>query len=69
MSYDTALLNIMNSLANHGCPIVVMTDENTATTDVTKMSKMGEMTADFFDNVINDKTTVNNILPMEHAKE
>ena len=67
MSYDTALLYVMESLG-HVCLVVVMTDEDTATNDATKMSKIWEQTADIFDEVINDETTANNIPSMQQAE-
>eukprot|EP00579_Thalassiosira_antarctica_P029791 CAMPEP_0202030562 /NCGR_PEP_ID=MMETSP0905-20130828/64560_1 /ASSEMBLY_ACC=CAM_ASM_000554 /TAXON_ID=420261 /ORGANISM="Thalassiosira antarctica, Strain CCMP982" /LENGTH=711 /DNA_ID=CAMNT_0048594365 /DNA_START=66 /DNA_END=2198 /DNA_ORIENTATION=+ len=62
------LMHVMDSLCNHGCLIVDMTDEDTATNDATKMSKMWETTTAFFDKVINDENAVNTIPPMQQAE-
>eukprot|EP00578_Thalassiosira_sp_NH16_P026977 CAMPEP_0181101802 /NCGR_PEP_ID=MMETSP1071-20121207/13962_1 /TAXON_ID=35127 /ORGANISM="Thalassiosira sp., Strain NH16" /LENGTH=736 /DNA_ID=CAMNT_0023184705 /DNA_START=81 /DNA_END=2291 /DNA_ORIENTATION=+ len=62
------LLHVMDSLANHGCLIVDLTDEDTSTEDASKMSKMWEATTTFFDKVIKDEGTVKDIPPMQVAE-
>ena len=52
----------MGLLTNHGCLIVDSTDRDTATNDKSKMSKIWETTAKFFNKVANNKSPAN-ILP------
>ena len=58
----------MDSLANHGCLIVDLTDRDTSTEDVSTMSKMWETTSSFFDKVIHDESMRNSVPPMQQAE-
>lgn len=69
LDYVAALLHVMDSLANHGCLIVDLTDEDQSTDVASKMSKMWETTSHFFDKAVNDDgSTVNNLPPMQQAE-
>ena len=57
----------MDALANHGCLIVDLTDEDKRTDDAAKMSKMWTTTETFFDEVLSDESITDNILPMQQA--
>jgi hypothetical protein len=46
------LLHVMDSLANHGCIIVDLTDEDKQTEDAQTMSKMWEATASLFKQIV-----------------
>jgi hypothetical protein len=59
----------MDSLANHGCLIVDLTDGDASTDDATIMSKMWDTTASFFDLAMNDETMRNSIPPMQQAED
>ncbi len=58
----------MDSLANHGCLIVDLTDGDTFTEDAAIMSKMWETTSLFFENVMTDETIRNSVPPMKEAE-
>lgn len=49
---ENVLLHVMDSLANHGCLIVDLSDEDKSTNDATIMSKMWKTTSDFFHRVV-----------------
>jgi len=49
---ENVFLHVMDSLANHGCLIVDLTDEDKLTNDATIMSKMWKTTSDFFHRVV-----------------
>ena len=49
---ENVLLHVMDSLANHGCLIVDLSDEDKSTNDATIMSKMWKTTSDFFHMVV-----------------
>lgn len=49
---ENVFLHVMDSLANHGCLIVDLTDEDKSTNDATIMSKMWKTTSDFFHRVV-----------------
>eukprot|EP00970_Alexandrium_tamarense_P004943 scaffold808_cov196-Alexandrium_tamarense.AAC.80 len=57
-----ALLHVMDSLANHGCLIVDLTDEDKSLDGALTMSKMWDATTDFFQKVI-DKDETAKIIP------
>lgn len=59
------LLHVMDSLANHGCLIVDLTDEDKSLDNASKMSKMWETTSTFFDKVNDD---IDSIPPMQQAE-
>lgn len=58
----------MDSLANHGCLIVDLTDGDTLAEDVTILSKMWETTSTFFDKVMTDESMRNLVPPMQQAE-
>jgi hypothetical protein len=53
----------MDSLANHGCLIVDLTDGDESTDDASTMAAMWKTTADFFDGVVDDKDGAADRLP------
>ncbi len=63
-----ALLHVMDSLANHRCLIMDMTDGDTNTDNAIKMSKMWEATTKFFDAVINNDEASKKTPPMQVAE-
>ncbi|KAL7538135.1 hypothetical protein ACHAXR_008307 [Thalassiosira sp. AJA248-18] len=63
-----ALLHVMDSLANHGCLIVDLTDEDKSIDGATKLSKMWDATSNFFEKVVDDKNEANNLPPMQQAE-
>ncbi|KAL7530575.1 hypothetical protein ACHAWF_003435, partial [Thalassiosira exigua] len=62
------LLHVMDSLANHGCLIVDLTDGDEVVEDATKMSEMWEATETFFDAVIGNDDAARVIPPMQRAE-
>ena len=62
---NKALLHVMDSLANHGCLIVDLTNEDEATEDAITMGKMWDATSTFFDDVNDNRES---ILPMQQAE-
>ena len=58
----------MDSLANHGCLIVDLTDGDTSTEDAIIMSKMWETTSLFFEKVMTDETIRNSVPSMKEAE-
>jgi hypothetical protein len=58
----------MDSLANHGCLIVDLTDGDTSTEDATIMSKMWETTSLFFEKMMTDETIRNSVPSMKEAE-
>lgn len=60
-----ALLHVMDSLANHGCLIVDLSNEDESTDDVITMSNMWDATSNFFDKADNESA---NLPPMQQAE-
>ena len=60
-----ALLHVMDSLANHGCLIVDLSNEDESTEDVITMSNMWDATSNFFDKADNESA---NLPPMQQAE-
>jgi len=60
-----ALLHVMDSLANHGCLIVDLSNEDESTDDVITMSNMWDATSNFF-NKADDENA--NLPPMQQAE-
>ena len=58
----------MDSLANHGCLIVDLSNGDTSNADANKMSKMWDTATSFFDKVLNDESAANSIPPMQQAE-
>lgn len=63
---ENVLLHVMDSLANHGCLIVDLTDSDTLTHDATIMSNMWKTTSNFFHRVV-DGNGIDCIPPMQLA--
>lgn len=59
------LLHVMDSLANHGCLIVDLSNEDESTEDVITMSNMWDATSNFFDKADNESA---NLPPMQQAE-
>ena len=57
------LLHVMDSLANHGCLIVDLTDGDTSTNDASVMASMWNGANTFFDKVLNDDEDASKIIP------
>ena len=65
---NKALLHVMDSLANHGCLIVDLTNEDETTEDAITMGKMWDATSTFFHNVMLNDDNRESILPMQQAE-
>ena len=63
----TALLHVMDALANHGCLIVDLTDGDELPEEALKMSKMWETTASLFEKAGTDEDAIKNLPPMQEA--
>ena len=61
------MMHVMDALANHGCLIVDLTNEDANFEDAITMSKMWSTVDTFFSNIL-DKDTIKGIPPMDVAK-